>query len=63
MNVTGLIFLGAGYLLGNPPARDKFAAALQQLAGNGIDALNKMGGGPNVPVQPIRHTQPVEPTE
>lgn len=43
MNVTGLIFLGAGYLLGNPAARDKFGVALQQLAGQGIDTLNKMG--------------------
>lgn len=60
MNITGLAFLGAGYLLGNPPARNKFAAAIQQLAGNGIDALNKMGGGPNVPVQPIQSVEPEE---
>lgn len=56
MNVTGLIFLGAGYLLGNPPAREKFAIALQQLAGQGIDALNRLGGEPNV-------VQPAEPKE
>lgn len=52
MNITGLIFLGAGYLLGNKPARDSFSAAIQQLAGQGVDALNRMNGGePNV-VQP-----------
>jgi len=56
MNIAGLIFLGAGYLLGNPPAREKFAAALQQFAGQGIDALNKMGNT-NVPVQ---STEPKE---
>lgn len=45
MNIQGLIFLGAGYLMGNQTARDRFNAALQQLAGQGIDALNKMSGG------------------
>lgn len=50
MNVTGLILLGAGYLLGNPKARDEAFSSLQKLAGMGVDALNKMGGGePNVP--------------
>ena len=44
MNVTGLIFLGAGYLIGNPAAREKFTTTLQQLAGQSIDALNKLGG-------------------
>lgn len=56
LNIQGLIFLGAGYLLGNPPARERFTAALQQLAGQGIDALNRLGGEPNV-------EQPVEPKE
>lgn len=51
MNIAGLIFLGAGYILGNEKARNSFSAALQHLAGSGIDTLNKMGNV-NVPVQP-----------
>lgn len=47
MNITGLILLGAGYLLGNPKARDEAFSNLQKLAGMGIDALNKRGGGDN----------------
>lgn len=50
MNIAGIMFLGAGYLLGNPQARSQFFDALQKLAGQGIDALNKAGGGDvNVP--------------
>jgi len=55
MNVTGLIFLGAGYLLGNPAARDKVGVMLQQLAGQGIDTLSRMEN-----VQPVQPTKPKE---
>lgn len=43
MNVTGLILLGAGYLLGNEPARNQVIHGINQLAGKAVDALNTMG--------------------
>lgn len=49
MNIAGIVLLGAGYLLGNPQARDKFFTEIQKIAGKGVDALNKVGGEPNVP--------------
>lgn len=49
MNISGIILLSAGYLLGNPEARDKFGTALQQLIGHGVDALNSIGGEANAP--------------
>lgn len=56
MNMSNLVLLGAGFLMGNPKARNDFFSSLQQLAGHGIDALNKMGNGgePNVakPTEP-----------
>lgn len=59
MNISGLILLASGFLLGNPKARKDFFSGLQQLAGHGVDALNKMGGSdPNVQ-QPVES----EPTE
>lgn len=59
MNIAGLIFLGAGYLLGNERARTSFAAALQQFAGRGIDALNELGkGGDANVVQPASADKP-----
>lgn len=45
MNIAGLILLGTGYLLGNPAARNQVFSAVQQMAGRGVDTLNKMGGG------------------
>lgn len=50
MNINGLILVGAGYLLGNPKARDAFFVEMQKLAGAGVDALNNLGGGSDVPV-------------
>lgn len=65
MNMSSLLMLGAGYLLGNPQARDKFGTMLQELAGYGIDALNDMNktpiykpannGGENVAEQPFEN--------
>lgn len=52
MNIAGLILLGAGYLLGNPKARDEAFSSLQKLAGMGIDALNKRGDN-NVPAATV----------
>lgn len=48
MNISGLILLASGFLLGNPKARNDFFAGLQNLAGHGVDALNKLGGDANV---------------
>ena len=54
MPLTGIILVGAGFLLGNQKARNQFVTMLQQLAGSGIDALNKMGGGElNATEQPM----------
>ena len=46
LNISGLILVGAGYLLGNPKARNDFGVALQQLIGQSVDALNKMNAPP-----------------
>lgn len=43
-----LIPLTLGFLLGNKQARDQIAISLQQIIGQGIDALNKMDGTENV---------------
>lgn len=43
-----LIPLALGFLLGNEKARNQVAISLQQIIGQGIDALNKMDGTENV---------------
>lgn len=47
MNISGIMFLGAGYLLGNEKAREQFVGSLQKSAGQGIDMINKVGGEPD----------------
>lgn len=44
-----LIAAGYGYLSGNPKARKDFFALVQKMTNKGIDALNNMGGGADVP--------------
>lgn len=48
MNAAGILFVGLGYLLGNEQARNKFSETIQQLAGQGIDMINKVGGESDV---------------
>ena len=42
MNISDILLVGAGFLLGNPPARERFGKTIQELAGNGIDILNNL---------------------
>lgn len=60
MNITGIVLLGAGFLLGNPKARNDFFSGLQNLAGHGVDALSKIGNGGDASVAEPNEPEPTE---
>lgn len=41
---SSILFLGAGFLLGNTKAREQVFSYIQKMAGSGIDFLNGMNG-------------------